>query len=941
MDKDILSELHNLRSLLAPDPLGGYYSLDPDRTSSAIIEEILDLEEQLLETRRSFKDGGEVLNRRMFTKPIRAAEGVYVPTLEDILQFYEGGFDASGQPIDQEALAQATELATILGTPANKDNSQFILDPVMAEKYKALGANVIPDGLGAFKFGENLSGTAERSPVPFMQDGKLDINNIPEEGVKIDENLTVFNSENLPAELQTEVDQKNKIEDEYAQRQLDIANQKELFQNLKNTGIKNLAGDTTQPITGDENIEIIKRNIMQGTNLVERGTPEYEALSATDKMKIDDQTSQFKRQEVDLTDVSEKGMQNIIDAAGSSAETAMMIYNDMLNAGGEVAEMAGEMLEGWKKAYTKGFDEDQIKSLNDQLDYLKEKSSGVDPDKLGPPPFGVDMETLKKGVENMNNWYKGTILPEIVEGGVDIIQSVFGAKDMGDGTLPAEQQTGTVASTIDPQLQSGISEEQDKAIDKADRPPSIVEDVTFKTKVDETKNKVIETVDEVKETVIEKFPEIKDKVTEKINILQEKLKNNTLTFEEYKEKFNELKDTVVSEITDLDIKNKVVDLFDETVKKTKDFFTKKEPPSELDNITAGVSEEGDKKVDLAGRADVETPIKDEEVKEIDETITADKDTVTSGSEGAGTVAANESAGSGSGAFTDGSMNVQNMIEETAKQTGYNFKGLDDTKDDLALKTMMYGLKLFLTPGSFSEAAGKVAQEALTNEINQRYKTKAAQAKFRGEMFKTILAGKLDIEKELAKLRGKKTDFKTYTYDDKMLNASVGSWIRNNLGIDVQLEFDGLPPKGDTEAGAAYLFATKFKQEVQKIGNNRKTEGTEDPSIDDELLIEAYNNISGDFKANKAELSAINKIFNYVTGKSDAEIEAERIEKGSLSTSDEYKRKLADATNAKIITEPMIQAAIDNNPNLSLTREDVIKAMKNDPTFSTWDYTRVT
>ena len=811
----------------------------------------------------------------------------------------------------------------------------------MAKKYKALGANVIPDKFGAFKFGENLSGTAERSPVPFMQDEKLDINNIPEEGVKIDENLTVFNSENLPAELQTEVDQKNKIEDEYAQRQLDIANQKELFQNLKNTGIKNLAGDTTQPITGDENIEIIKRNIMQGTNLVERGTPEYEALSATNKMKIDDQTSQFKRQEVDLTDVSEKGMQNIIDAAGSSAETAMMIYNDMLNAGGEVAEMAGEMLEGWKKAYTKGFDEDQIKSLNDQLDYLKEKSSGVDPDKLGPPPFGVDMETLKKGVENMNNWYKGTILPEIVEGGVDIIQSVFGAKDMGDGTLPAELQTGIAAATIDPQLQSGISEEQDKAIDKADRPPSIVEDVTFKTKIDETKNKVIETVDEVKETVIEKFPEIKDKVTEKINILQEKLKNNTLTFEEYKEKFNELKDTVVSEITDLDIKNKVVDLFDETVKKTKDFFTKKEPPSELDNITAGVSEEGDKKVDLAGRADVETPIKDEEVKEIDETITADKDTVTSGSEGAGTVAANESAGSGSGAFTDGSMNVQNMIEETAKQTGYNFKGLDDTKDDLALKTMMYGLKLFLTPGSFSEAAGKVAQEALTNEINQRYKTKAAQAKFRGEMFKTILAGKLDIEKELAKLRGKKTDFKTYTYDDKMLNASVGSWIRNNLGIDVQLEFDGLPPKGDTEAGAAYLFATKFKQEVQKIGNNRKTEGTEDPSIDDELLIEAYNNISGDFKANKAELSAINKIFNYVTGKSDAEIEAERIEKGSLSTSDEYKRKLADATNAKIITEPMIQAAIDNNPNLSLTREDVIKAMKNDPTFSTWDYTRVT
>ena len=37
----------------------------------------------------------------------------------------------------------------------------------------------------------------------------------------------------------------------------------------------------------------------------------------------------------------------------------------------------------------------------------------------------------------------------------------------------------------------------------------------------------------------------------------------------------------------------------------------------------------------------------------------------------------------------------------------------------------------------------------------------------------------------------------------------------------------------------------------------------------------------------------------------------------------------------------LNASIDNNPNLSLTREDVIKALKNDPTFSTWDYSRVT
>jgi len=869
-----------------------------------------------------------LLNRKMFTKPIRAAEGTYVPTIEQILNFYTGGFDDAGQPLDMEAFQLAIANAGAANEAGLFPGEGKPMDPYLY-------------------FGQDVKDFAKDQGIKTVVDPTLGYfaNNFkPSDKEKDFLSTFLATSQDQPEMVGQMVEEKiteDKVEDDYAQRQLDVANQKELFENLKNTGIKNLAGDTTQPITGDENIEIIKRNIMQGTNVVERGTPEYEDLSAVDKMKIDDQQSQKKRQEVDLTDVSEKGMQNIIDAAGSSAETAMMIYNDMLNVGGEVAEAAGEMLEGWKKAYSKGFDEEQTKSLNEQLEYLKEKGSGVDTDKLGPPVFGIDMETLKKGTENMNEWYKNTILPDIVEGGVDIVQSIIGAKDMGDGTLPPDQQTeGTIAPTVDPRLKSGISEEQDKAIDLADRPPSIVEDVSFKTKIDEKKNQIKETIDDVKETVVTEFPVIKDKVTEQINILQEKLKNNTLTFEEYKEKFNELKDTVVGEITDLDIKNKVVDLFDETVKKTKDFFTKKEPPSELDNITTGVSEEGDKKVDLAGRADVETPIKDEEVEKIDETIAADKDTVTSESEGAGTVAANESAGSGSGAFTDGSMNVQNMIEETAKQTGYNFKGLEDTKDDLALKTMMYGLELFLTPGSFSEAVGNVAKKALTNEINQRYKTKAAQAKFRGEMFKTILAGKMDIEKELAKLRGKKTDFKTYTYDDKMLNASVGSWIKSNLGIDIPIEFpDGIPT--DEEGKAAYLFMTKFKQEVQKIGNNRKTEGSEDPSIDDELLIEAYNNVSGDFKANKAELSAINKIFNWVTGKSDAEIEAERIEKGSLQTSDAYKRKLADATNAKIITEPMIQAAIDNNPNLSLTREDVIKALKNDPTFSTWDYSRVT
>ena len=37
---------------------------------------------------------------------------------------------------------------------------------------------------------------------------------------------------------------------------------------------------------------------------------------------------------------------------------------------------------------------------------------------------------------------------------------------------------------------------------------------------------------------------------------------------------------------------------------------------------------------------------------------------------------------------------------------------------------------------------------------------------------------------------------------------------------------------------------------------------------------------------------------------------------------------------------MINNAIEKNSNLSLTREDVIKALQNDPTFKDWDYSRV-
>jgi len=924
------------------------------------------------------------LNRRMFATPIRAAEGVYVPTIEDILQFYQGEFDANGQPINQEALAQAAELATIVGTPANKDNSQFILDDAMAEKYKALGANVIPDGVGAQKFGDTFPDMTNAPSLNELYSGanteeeKINLANISTDGVKIDDGLTVFNAANLSPEMQTDLDALNQkeaaaikmqeetnnlnnqrllelnsanapatvardltTEDEYAQRQLDIANQKELFEGLQKSGIKNLAGDTTQPITGDANIELIKRNILRGTNIVEqdKDDPVYGNLSAVDRMKIDDAISDKKKEDLDLTYSGEKGIQNFIDAAGGSVETAIMIWNDISNATGRVAEGADELLEGWKKAFSKGFSDEQKENLDKQLDYLKSKNEdGEKSLGAGAPVFGVDMETLKKGGENIKNWYKGTIFPEAIEGGLNIAQNIFGASDLGDGTLPAELQPKPLTTEEEYLKASGAD---------------LSTDLSFKTKVDETKNKVIETVEEIKETVIEKFPEIKDKVTEKIEVLKEKLKNGNITKESFFEKINEIRDVTIDKVTDLNSGDKVTaiefltDLFEDVKKFTTDFFTKKEVPNELDNITAGVSAEGDKKIDLAGRADVETPIKKEEVAEIDQTITDGNEVVTNNNEGAGTVAANESAGTGSGssAFTtttgsgtsSGDLNIQDMITATAAQTGYNFKGLDDSKDDLALKTMMYGIELFMTPGKFSEAVGSVAKKALTNEINQRYKTKAAQSKFRGELFKTILAGKMDIAKEMAKLSGKKPDYSSgYSFPKGSVDRSVGSWIKNNMGMDIQIDYpDGIPE--DPKGFVAYNFVQEFKNQVQEIANVRKAEGG-NPSLNEELLQEAYNNISGDYKANKAELNAVNKIWNYVTGKSEEEIEQQKIEGGSL-TIDRRKSQSKDIPTTGVMTDAMIATVMKDNKQIT-SKAQAIEILKQSPELKNWDYSQV-
>ena len=845
-----------------------------------------------------------LLNRRMFTAPIRAAEGTYVPTIEQILNFYAGGFDDAGQPLDMEAFqlaianagaANEAGLFPSEGKPvdnwlyAGKDQKQFMKDQNIDTMYDPT----------AGYFANNFKPSdKERNFLSTLLDTQQDQPEMV--GQMVEEKIT-----------------KDKVEDDYAQRQLDVANQKELFENLKNTGIKNLAGDTTQPVTEDENIEIIKRNIMQGTNIVEPGTEEYRDLPATDRMKVKDAMSEKRKEEVDLTDISESGMQNIIDAAGESAEVALEIYNDMKNLGGEVSEAAGEMLEGWKNAISSGWSDERKEELNDQIEYLKSKK---DPDK-----------------QTWGEWYDDSIIKEGVDKVGAGIRGVWGSTELGDGELSPELQAQMEEQVLRNELKKDL--------------PSYAEDFSFKSKVDETKNKVVNKIDEVKNAFIEEYPDLSKKIETQLDNLKDKLENNLISKEDFISQVEKIKtDTLeIAKDKTTEVKDKISEVIDGikedglqlTLKETTDKIIKKggevidSTKDKITEVVTGMSPEEKKlRDDLAKDIPsyaVDSPVENkEEVEKINETIESGEETLDS--DKSGLDIANESTTSGgttTGGTLSGGKSVEQLIAETAKETGYDFKGLDSTKDDMALKTMMYGLKLFLTPGKFKDAAAETGMLALKNEINERYKTKAAQAKFKGELFKTLLAGKLDIEKELVKLKNKKpTKQGAYSIDKSTLQNSTAAWVKNNMGLNIDMESlnEGVTDDNKVE----FMFMTELNNEVQKILNTKYNAG-EDPSLTPEIISEAYGNLGESYKVTPRERSIVTKAMDFIFMKSDDDIKKENIEKGDLTYV---------PSNKRVVTAEMIDTVIQTNPNLNLTRDQVIKALQENEQFKGWDFSEV-
>ena len=864
-----------------------------------------------------------VFNRRMFQQPIYAQSGTYVPTIEQIMNFYGGGFTADGEPKDMEAFQTAIQNANRANTAGlfedgqpidnlfsagqeqkdfmKENNIDRMYDPIF-KTYNTPGVmNFTPDDDNRnFLKDYLIQKDREKQQQENFKTGNSPADAIEraKQAAKIEEPtqfITELMNANQPATPARDVSEEQK----FAQLQSDSKNRKDFAESFKTSGIANLTGGTTQPVTEDENIEIIKRNILQGTNLVTPKTEEYKNLSATDRMKVADALMQQKRKEVDLTKSSEEGFQNFIDAAGGSTEIAIELWNDIRNKGGEYVEYADEILEGWKNAISSGFNDDQKQSLTDQVNYLKSKSPVTGTTAPGQSSdlniFGLDSKTLEEGAERYKERYKDSIFPEYIEEGANIFQNIFGASDMGDGELSKENKS-LQDKRIEDQKQKdmrSVEEEYLKASGLKGVDTSI-----FKEKTEDKENVIKKTVDSLdaqmdklfndrdnniidEETFNKKLNVINDKkndLLEKFNdtsagkFLDEKTEEVSDYLKEKGQKLNDFKKQALEDGGDTNEDGKVgpIELFQYHLKQKKIEKQKQEGMRSVEEEylkASGLDDERKKNAEkiveeskvikteddgVATIDDTEQEIvTTDEVKDSDNAINkADTATVTSDTVG---------LGAADGAVPAGTSAMQKLIADTAKETGYNFGGIDQTKDDLALKTIMYGLKLAMTPGKFTDAVMETGFDAVKNEINERYRTKASKQKFAGTLFNTMLAGKLDIEKEKVKAANKAVVQKKYDFGknferDVLLKIATGN---PDKGLGFNLSGLGLDEEINEDNKGAKMFVQDIMNEMQMLANKAVTANPGTETVDPDILFnQAIENINPVYKIVTKDLFGI-------------------------------------------------------------------------------------
>jgi len=786
------------------------------------------------------------LNRRMFREPIRAQAGTYVPTIQDIMSFYRDGFDDAGTPLNTENFLKALEAAKLIGAEG--------LFPNPGEGFKA--------GFTGIDYGDKFFSDEKEDKIRAITEQVglpgLTANTMTMFGKDFD--ISGSGTGPLPGgdAYQAIIDQA--IAEEQA------------GQKAAADTIAAQAAEETEARFPAEQIED-----QAGISALSKSPKEEQANQGEDDLTLTTSLSEKLEEDsqrvIDVFDSinSEQGGAEFTEGFKSTNKALLFNALRALNAGKEAGGQALQEAQDFTKGVIANIapSEEAMKEFNDAFQSLT----------------GFSLTTEDGGVETFSPIKSAAeaVAPYISDAASSIkdtfIEKTF--DEEGNINNPLEIITNEI-NNISNQFKaageeidrnkrilalpySSLNEEEQKIKEDLESNPELVNQIIIgasdgvKTAINSTKDAVNNVVEELNAPQAEKN-EIKnqmDEISKNMDFILDQYQKGEIT----KDKFEDLMNAENDKLNDLQ--------------------------SNLESQSSSIS---------TGTITEEDAAKTDEVEKEEEKGTG-VDT------GTGVKTDTTGANIVDGTTTDSG--VSGAIARALEASGFNL-GYQKDPDSDALKTVYYGLQLMLTPGEPLEAAAKVASDALRNEINEKYKTKAQQQKFRGEIFKVLLGGEIDLLKEQIKKDGKVTKQSKYNIGSVKENApTILSSITNKTNLS--FDSDALEDPNTLES----LYVTNIYNRMQTQANRLYNAGEEIPS-NNQLALDAIDYVNNQFLFQKKEPGAFGKILGFIGLGNDEQ----KTELAGVKTS-------GSGTGQKVTNE-MIDTLVKAN---NLPRDQIIALLK--------------
>ena len=725
-------------------------------------------------------------NRRMFMRPVMAAEGVYMPTIEQILNFYGGGFTEDGQPTDMEAFQKAIEVARAAeekglfpeeGKPidnylyASKEVKDFAKDQGV-KFYEPTGGYFERDTSNIFGKGDYKPGQDERD---FLKD-----------------------LYSIPARK------------DYAESRVKSDKDKAEADAMKDSFLDAMEA------TKDFDVSKLK-------------DPTPDALKRGD---LEFQIKESEQTTPGLPNIEDnpylKEIQKLQRTSGANVDMPMVDQYKAYQSG-KAGIPAVEL------------DENQVAAINarNYMRELSDKFGDMDPAKVEKILIGADASD--KGLKTINTPFKD-------DGSLINIMRKDEVEGAGVTSTPGYENFATDLLNRyyrqNPNLIPNITDDQSIGdfyfnLDKSKRLDSVERDGapgTFKITDDGAivRTGIEQARDDVEGDVKRGDLEFEIKDSEKITDDDGKIK------EEVKEQVEEKEELGFFEKPE-NIKKFDVDGDGKLSALEKGNAIAGELTGDKVDIPLKESTEKIRKIleEAGAKEDVQIGMSQEDLEE-DKKRLEDADL----KDGADTKDDDENklstAGESSTTSTEG--NEMDMfsdeISKAAKQAGFSWSdmtGDGSSKDNDALEMIMYGLKLATTPGSFNDAIMQNAKEYLNNKIKRNYKTAAAKAELKKSIFLKLLQGNIDLKKYQMEQASKKKDFETSSFfSDKDSRAMVADWAKSSFNLDLE----GVKPGDD-----GYGLMLAMRQEIDTIAGEYKADDKAPPS---NIVDMAWDRVNKDY-----------------------------------------------------------------------------------------------